>query len=93
MAKYSERNRVKIKRTLENLDLSFDEMTSRMNYGFIGNITKNDKPVVQIFEGCFYVLDKEFVLGKSVLGLIEDIQSELKELNFVKFKAQTLFNL
>lgn len=93
MSKYSEENRVKIKRTLESLDLGFDEMDTRMNYGLIGKLTKNGKPVVQIFEGCFYVLDKDLPLGKSTLSLIEEIQSELKKLNFVKFKAQLLFNI
>jgi hypothetical protein len=75
---------------LDQEGLKFQEMTSRMNYGHIGNIIKGEdrleRSMVQIFEDCFYVSDQNFALNETTLELIKDIQVVFRELKFEKLK-------
>ena len=86
-------NKSRIKRLLMELKFSFDEDTSRMNYGHIGNLMSKDgiRIRVVIFPKSFYVHDKDISINTKMLEVIQLIQLELKELSFKKFKPQLLF--
>jgi hypothetical protein len=58
-------------------DLSFAEMDSRMNYGMIGLVTNKSLKsplVLTIYRNCFYVMNNEFPLNESTLRMINLIQ-------------------
>jgi len=83
-------NKSRIKRLLLELNFTFIEDESRMNYGHIGNLMYQDKTAVVIFPESLYFHNKDISINKKVLELIQLIQLELKELQFKNGKAQLL---
>lgn len=58
-------------------DLSFGEMDSRMNYGMIGHVTQKSikNPLVLIiYQSSFYVHSPDFPLNESTLRMVNLIQ-------------------
>ncbi len=73
-------NRARISETLKTHSLSFEERETRMSYGMIGHINRNNKTMILVFEQSFYVFEKDFSLNNTTLALIKDIQTEFEHL-------------
>jgi hypothetical protein len=84
-------NKSRIKRLILELNFYFKEDESRMNYGHIGNLLHKDEIAVVIFPQSFYVHNNEISVNTKTLELIQLIQTELKELQFIDGKPQLLF--
>ena len=74
-------NKKEIDESLLKQGLVFNEMESRMNYGFIGNLVYNDKIVATIYPETFYSHDGMFSINTNVVILIASIQAEYTELD------------
>jgi hypothetical protein len=55
-------------------DLAFAEQNTRMNYGLIGLVSNKKGMVLMIYQGSFYVFDKDFPLNTKTLRMIELIK-------------------
>jgi len=66
---------------LKDTNLEFKEFPSRMSYGMIGHLKKDDEIMVIIFPKSFFVHDKDFSINTHNLRLIQTIQDGYEELN------------
>lgn len=59
---------------INHYDLAFAEQNTRMNYGMIGLVSNKKGMVLMIYQGSFYVFDKDFSLNTKTLRMIDLIQ-------------------
>jgi hypothetical protein len=72
--------RQSIENMLKEQGLTFVEFDSRMNYGMIGHLKKNDEVIAIIYPKCFYIHTKEFSLNNITLTILSMIQTEFEHL-------------
>ena len=59
---------------INHYDLAFAEQNTRMNYGLIGLVSNKKGLVLMIYQGSFYVFDKDFPLNVKTLRMIDLIK-------------------
>jgi hypothetical protein len=72
----SARYRESLSERLKKENLKFVESDSRMNYGMIGWIYRNNEKAIQLFGSTFYVHNKDIPINVPNIELIRAIQKE-----------------
>ena len=73
------RYRESISERLKRENLKFVECDTRMNYGMIGWIYRNNERAIHLFGTTFYVHDKNIPINLPNIELIRAIQKEFKD--------------
>lgn len=75
----SARYRESLSERLKSENLKFVEQNTRLNYGLIGWIYRNNQPSIQIFGGCFYMHNRDISVNPKLISLINAIQREFAD--------------